>query len=73
MKSIRTAEWARVVYRNELGQFHREDGPAIITMQGITSWWYHGVKHRDNKPAVTWFEGSRFYWRKGKRVYAGQR
>lgn len=30
------------VYRDHLGEFHRDNGPAIIDPDGVLSWYYHG-------------------------------
>ena len=33
-------------------KLHRDDGPALITPEGIRHWYQHGVPHRDRGPAV---------------------
>lgn len=35
------------------GQYHREDGPAIIS-ENIQSWYRYGLLHRLDGPAITW-------------------
>jgi len=46
-------------YRNELGQRHREDGPAIEDPNGSKEWWVHGKRHRLDGPAIERANGSK--------------
>ena len=39
MKSIITEYSDRIEYENELGQYHRLDGPAIEINDGTKEWW----------------------------------
>ncbi len=39
------------IYYNELGQLHRDDGPALITTDGSEYWYLHGSRHRIGGPA----------------------
>ena len=39
-------------YRNELGQYHRTDGPAIEYVSGEKHWYINGQLHRTDGPAV---------------------
>jgi hypothetical protein len=41
----------REEHTNDLGQFHREDGPAIIC-ETLTAWCLNGVFHREDGPAI---------------------
>lgn len=34
------------------GEYHRDDGPAIIRRDGQCSWFYHGKLHRVDGPAI---------------------
>jgi hypothetical protein len=45
-------------WRNDKGQFHREDGPAIEYKDGSKAWWINGYLHREDGPA---YEGSDGY------------
>ncbi len=38
-------------YRNELGQYHRTDGPAVEDEYG-KEWWINGKLHREDGPAI---------------------
>ena len=48
-------------YRNDKGQYHRLDGPAIEYINGDKSWWINGKRHREDGPAVEFGNGSK-YW-----------
>lgn len=37
---------------NAVGQFHREDGPAIEHPSGYSGWFLNGKRHREDGPAV---------------------
>lgn len=41
-----------ILYKNEKGELHREDGPAVIHYNGDTCWYYNGNLHNDNGPAI---------------------
>jgi hypothetical protein len=32
------------VWRNEVGQLHREDGPAVEYANGTKEWWMYGIE-----------------------------
>jgi hypothetical protein len=38
-------------YKNESGQYHREDGPAVEYNNG-KYWYINGLKHRTDGPAI---------------------
>ena len=54
----------RIVYRNELGQYHREDGPAIEFSDGTKYWYIKGQFHREDGPAREFPDGSKFWYLK---------
>ena len=51
-------------YKN--GQRHREDGPAIININGGSYWYLNGLFHRESGPAVTYNNGSKGWWYKNR-------
>jgi len=55
-----TLRWSR------LGQVHRDDGPAIITIDGDTLWVRSGKLHRDDGPAAITADGTALWYRHGK-------
>jgi hypothetical protein len=57
-----TQEW-----RLPNGDFHREDGPAIIKTNGERVWYWNGKIHRDGGPAVILVTLSRQWYQHGKR------
>jgi hypothetical protein len=44
-------------WRNERGQYHRENGPAFIHIDGLQSFWFNGKIHRIDGPAAIWADG----------------
>lgn len=53
-----------MIYRNELGELHREDGPAIESEKG-KSWFKNNKRHNANGPAVINEWGHQEYWLEG--------
>ena len=54
-------------YYNGAGQLHREDGPAIITVQGSAFWYQCGLRHRTDGPAIEYSDGGKEWWQNGQR------
>ena len=52
---------------NEKGQYHRDDGPAIISINGSKEYWISGKLHRDHGPAYEGAGGYKEYWLNGTR------
>jgi len=63
---------SRTVYLKD-GDYHREDGPAIIERDGFWPWarnkeWYQkGQRHRLDGPAYEGASGTKEWWREGVR------
>ena len=55
-------------YKNEAGQLHREDGPAIEWPNGIKYYYLNGKLHRTDGPAIEWSDGTKDYYLNGKEV-----
>ena len=53
-------------YRNDKGQYHRTDGPAVIYNNGTKVWYKDGKKHRINGPAFIWPNGTKSWWIEGE-------
>jgi len=49
------------------GEFHREDGPAIIKPDGTEMWCLYGEFHREDGPAIIFPDGTETWYRFGKR------
>jgi hypothetical protein len=47
-----------VFYKNDIDQYHREDGPAVIFGIGLRLWYLNGVMHREDGPAIIYSNGS---------------
>ena len=55
-----------IFYKNENGDFHREDGPAIICSDGRKYWYKNGKFHREDGPAEIWPNGTKMWWLNGE-------
>lgn len=49
------------------GQFHREDGPAIIYAGGAGAWFLNGNLHREDGPAIEHVNGTKEWFLNGQR------
>lgn len=56
-----------VEWRGPTGEFHREDGPAIIDEIGNEIWCQYGKIHREDGPAVVRCNGDQEWYRNGLR------
>jgi hypothetical protein len=43
------------------GKYHREDGPAIESVNGYTAWFRDGKYHREDGPAIESAYGDAWY------------
>jgi len=68
MIAIKKVVVGGVEWRNEAGELHREDGPAIEYADGTKFWFVNGQRHRLDGPAVEWYDGSVAYWIEGKHL-----
>jgi hypothetical protein len=48
------------------GNYHREDGPAIIYHTGNKYWYLNGKRHREDGPAWEGYNGDKEYYLNGK-------
>ena len=55
------------MYRNENGEPHKEDGPAIELNNGTKEWCVNGNRHREDGPAIESKTGSKSYYLNGIR------
>ena len=63
MKSFRSVDrWGNVRYKNERGQWHREDGPAYEEPGGFKAWFINGKVHREDGPAIEYSDDSLRYY-----------
>jgi len=53
---------------NEIGKWHREDGPAVAFKNGRGFWYVNGKPHRLDGPAIEYADGSVEYWIEGKHL-----
>ena len=55
-----------IEYRNDKGELHREDGPAIESSTGSKFWYLNGELHREDGPAIEWSNGSKEWYLNGE-------
>jgi hypothetical protein len=53
-------------YKDENGQWHREDGPAYEYPDGSKYWYWHGNLHRQDGPACEYAYGTKYWYWHGK-------
>ncbi len=53
------------IWKDNLGRFHRLDGPAVEYADGEKSWYKNGLKHRLDGPAVERSDGTRHWYKDG--------
>jgi hypothetical protein len=62
MKSIKTEYKNRIEYRDEKGNLHREDGPAVVWNNGDRDWIINGEYHREDGPAIECNNGDKWFF-----------
>src|ERR1700729_2711839 len=50
---------------NERGNFHCEDGPAVVYSNGKKVWYFNGNIHRTNGPAIEYSNGDKSWYLNG--------
>ena len=65
-KYIVTVFQNRTEWRNEAGELHRLDGPAVEYAGGTKEWWVNDKFHRLGGPAIEWSDGNKEWWVNGK-------
>lgn len=66
MSSRPTSDMSGNTYWTEDGEFHRDDGPAVIYKDGSQHWYFHGQRHRIGGPAVIEASGTEHWYLCGK-------
>jgi hypothetical protein len=56
-----------IEYRNDKGEYHREDGPAVEWNNSTKEWYINGKLHREDGPAIEYSNGTKFWYLNGKR------
>ena len=49
-------------YKNEKGQLHRVDGPAVEYINGNKYWFINGKRHREDGPAIEYNNGNKSWF-----------
>ena len=55
-------------WKNNKGQLHRVNGPALEWTDGTKQWFVNGDRHREDGPAVEWSRGGKEWWENGKLI-----
>ncbi len=55
-----------IEHRNEKGELHRTDGPAVEHVDGFQAWYLNNKRHRVDGPAFVYTDGSRAWYLNGK-------
>jgi len=53
---------------NSAGEIHREDGPALMGIDGGKAWCINGDLHREDGPAQEFANGEKHWWINGKKI-----
>ena len=61
-------EYGTIRYRNEQGQLHREDGPAIECANGDKYWYLNDKLHREDGPAIEYVSGHKVWFLNGEEL-----
>jgi len=64
MSTVTTCSNGDMHWRNARGQLHREDGPAIICVNGDKRWYMNDMRHRGDGPAIEHANGEIQWWYK---------
>lgn len=62
-------EKGTIHFKNENGDYHREDGPAIEGASGYKRYCINGRLHREDGPAKIWSDGFEEYYLYGNRYF----
>ena len=52
---------------NAEGKLHRENGPAIVRIDGSKEWYHNHLRHRIDGPAIEWENGDEEWFLNGLR------
>ena len=67
MTSVMTVdEFGIKRWRNERGEHHREDGPAVEWTNGAKSWCINDKLHREGGPAIEYANGNKSWYLNGR-------
>jgi hypothetical protein len=51
-----------ILWYDDDGSLHRENGPAIEWSDVVKEWWIHDKRHREDGPAVDYGSGGKEWW-----------
>ena len=62
----KTDKYGNIIYTNKIGQYHREDGPAIEYFNGNKCWYINDQLHREDGPAIEYTNGDKVWYINGQ-------
>ena len=68
MKNPKTNSNGDKWWENSKGEYHREDGPAVIWGNGNKTWYINGRLHREDGPAIVYGSGGKYWYVNGKNI-----
>jgi len=66
MSKSRTNKNGTTYWRNEHGQLHRTDGPAVEDADGSNRWYQNDKLHRTDGPALEFVDSTKFWYQNDK-------
>tara|TARA_R110002153_G_scaffold233625_1_gene386990 strand:- start:42 stop:428 length:387 start_codon:yes stop_codon:yes gene_type:complete len=60
--TVETDEHGTVTYRNDEGELHNPDGPAMVRADGYKAYLINGNLHNSHGPAIVDADGSKAYY-----------
>ena len=66
-KSINTSR-GDLVFLDDMGKYHNEHGPAVITESGNKYWFKSGLLHREDGPAIEYISGENKHYLNGLKL-----
>ena len=64
--SVEVLNYTINIYKND--QLHRDNGPAIIDVNGNKKWYKYNQFHREDGPAIIHKNGSKEWWKNGVKI-----
>ena len=64
-----TDSLGNVYHYNSAGELHRLNGPAVLHVNGVRSWYKNNVRHRIDGPAIEFPDGDACWYINGMRLY----
>jgi len=70
IQTVRTVDQSGNIAYTKDGEYHREDGPAIVFSDGMQIWCRNGKQHREDGPAIIYIDGTQEWYENGEFIKA---